>query len=66
MPPPAYFTYNSELLKQAKKFVFDILKTNSNFVVEEIKIIDDDLNKKLDGSFNELRIYNQSTLQNRI
>jgi hypothetical protein len=58
VPPPAYFTYNSELLKQAKIFVFGLLKTNSNFT-EKIqgKIDDDDLNQKLDVSFNELRKY---------
>jgi hypothetical protein len=58
VPPPAYFTYNSELLKQAKKFVFGLLKTNSNFA-EDIQgeIDDDDLNQKLDVSFNELRKY---------
>jgi hypothetical protein len=58
VPPPAYFTYNSELLKQAKKFVFSLLKTNSNFL-ENIqgKINDNDLNQKLDVSFNELRKY---------
>jgi hypothetical protein len=58
VPPPVYFTYNSELLKQAKIFVTGLLKTNSNFA-EKIqgKIDDNDLSGKLDMSFNELRKY---------
>ena len=56
--PPVYFTYNLELLKKAKKFVNGLLKTNSKFT-EDIKNIinDEDLNNKLNMSFNELRKY---------
>jgi hypothetical protein len=58
VPPPVYFTYNSELLKQAKLFVTGLLKTNSNFAEKiQDKIDDEDLSKKLDVSFNELRKY---------
>ncbi|MDR3326748.1 MAG: hypothetical protein LBT04_01215 [Prevotellaceae bacterium] len=58
MSPPAYFTYNSELLKQAKKFIFSLLKTNSNFAAQQKnEIDDDDLKQKLDESFHELRKY---------
>jgi hypothetical protein len=56
VPPPVYFTYNSELLKQAKKFVTGLLKTNSNFAID-IQEKNDDLGIKLDVSFNELRKY---------
>ena len=58
VPPPVYFTYNSELLKKAKIFVTDILKKNSNYVEKIREKTDiDELNIKLDASFNELRKY---------
>jgi hypothetical protein len=58
VPPPVYFTYNSELLKQAKIFVTGLLKTNSNFVEDmQNKTEVDDLSVKLDVSFNELKKY---------
>jgi hypothetical protein len=55
--PPVYFTYNTELLKHAKKFVFGLLKINSNFTETREKFDDDDLNQRLDVSFNELQGY---------
>jgi hypothetical protein len=58
VPPPVYFTYNSELLKQAKSFVMGLLKTNSKFAAEiQDKTNDEDLGIKLEASFNELRKY---------
>jgi hypothetical protein len=65
LPPPVYFTYNSELLKQAKIFVTGLLKTNSNFAGNiQDKVCDDDLSQKLDVSFNELRKYLLSIVDN--
>jgi hypothetical protein len=67
VPPPVYFTYNSELLRQAKKFVFGLLKTNSNFAEHIQKKIndDDDLSQNLDISFNELRMYLLSIIDDK-
>jgi hypothetical protein len=58
VPPPVYFTYNSELLKQAKIFVMGLLKTNSKFAVDaRERTSDEDLSIQLEMSFNELRKY---------
>jgi hypothetical protein len=55
--PPVYFTYNRELLRQAQEFVFGLLKTNSNFTESRDQFDDDDLNQKMNASFNELQRY---------
>ena len=54
--PPVYFSYNSELLQRAKKFVKSLIKCNSVFVGARDKL-SQDLSAKLEGSFKELRDY---------
>ncbi|MDR0742772.1 MAG: ATP-binding domain-containing protein, partial [Tannerella sp.] len=55
VPPPVYFTYNKELLKQAHNSVSGLFKTNSNFVEPDKKV--DDFDQRLNSSFKELRNY---------
>ncbi|MDR0682840.1 MAG: ATP-binding domain-containing protein [Dysgonamonadaceae bacterium] len=55
--PPVYFTYNKKLLEQAGKFVFGLLKKNSNFIEISDNFDKNNLKQKLDPLFKELQSY---------
>jgi hypothetical protein len=66
--PPAYFTYNSELLQRAKTFVKNLITCNAAFSqIKEILFkhgaVNDSLNEKLEESFKELKTYLLSLIQ---
>ncbi|MDR1948267.1 MAG: hypothetical protein LBQ38_02640 [Spirochaetaceae bacterium] len=63
--PPVYFTYNSELLNQAQRFVFGLLKNNHNFYSTFEKFDEDDINQRLDFSFNELKAFLLTLVDNK-
>ncbi|MDR2384098.1 MAG: ATP-binding domain-containing protein, partial [Tannerella sp.] len=54
--PPVYFTYNKKLLEYAQKFVFGLLKKNSNFT-ENLSNFDENNLTLEDPLFNELQSY---------
>ena len=62
--PPAYFTYNSELLQRARTFVKSLIMCNTSFSnANEIARKDANFNSKLEKSFMELRTYLLSLIQ---